>query len=145
MSNPIIEFFKQKGGWMFQKRTTNTNHSYPYHDYKALNIAVIDDEAEAHYVVGESNTDKRGDQHKKFVSKRMIITSTNVLAYIRLNHSGNIEIPLEVFTLDGTAEATYYRREFHTNITDVFVRVESSASVHIYCEGVLPEETRDAE
>lgn len=145
MVNPIIEFIKQKGGWLFQKRVTLTNHDYPYYDYYQYENTEEEGSVDVHYVCGQENVNKDGDQHKYFVSKRMLIWCEDAGTVIRLNHNNNAAITLKYSIWLDTWDLMFYAIELHTNIADIYATVAALDTIHIYCEGVLPEETRDAE
>lgn len=145
MSNPIINFIKQKAGWVFQKRVTSTNHDYPFHDFKSYENEEEEDSIIVCYRVGEGNVNAQGDQHKYFVAKRLLVYSADGQPYVRFNHSNNVTIPVSLIASDSAGGNFTWFMEFHANINIVWIVVPAQAQVNIYCEGVLPEEARDAE
>jgi hypothetical protein len=94
------------------------------------------------YAVGENNLNAHGDQSKRFVAKRTIFTSLVGVTVIHLNDSRNVAI-IPIQNMD--AINTIYELELHTNIANVTYEVPIGATLYMYFEGVLPEETRDAE
>lgn len=130
---------------MFQKRVTSTNHDYPFHDFVMIDATEESNPIVFHYVVGQGNVAQQGDQHKYFVSKRLIIWTDRSGLTLRLNHANNVLITPPLVLIDDAAGESMWRLEFHTNINEVFVNIDDGNTAYIYCEGVLPEETRDAE
>ena len=108
-----------------------TNRDYPYHDYHSDTTTATYQT----YTVGEKNIDREGDQKKLFISKSLLIMATTN-TYIKLNHSGNVIITL-------LANNWY---EFKSNIIRVmYAYVQEAGTIYIIPEGVLPDESRDAE
>lgn len=84
------------------------------------------------YVVGDNNMDANGTQHKFFVSKSTLIFST-VNYYVKFNSANNVIHPL--------LANTWYH--FHHNIREIHYRDPlATGTIHIHCEGVLPQEVR---
>ena len=131
--------------WKFVRIVHSTNHEYPYHDYKELVNEDEENSAIFHYVCGEGNVAAHGDQHKYFVSKRMLIWAMHPETYVQLNDSKNVAINIPLKFYDFTALQGVAEIELHTNINEIFVTVPAAKTVYVYCEGVLPEEARDAE
>lgn len=117
--------------WNTIKAVFTANRDYPYHDA----VTISDGSEPVVYQVGTNNQNANGDQQKRFVSKSTLIYS-DVECTIRFNDSGNTPITI-------LAE-TYYT--FKSNVTFVYVSaIASQGTLYMYFEGVLPQETRDAE
>jgi hypothetical protein len=135
----------EAGLWKFVRIVHSSNRDYPYHDYVDLYNPDDDNARLMPYAVGTSNVNLHGDQSKRFVSKRMLIWTTVDSIPVHFNDPRNVAIVLPIRTPDGTTAAITYGMEFHANINAVFVLIPIRTHVYIYCEGVLPEEARDAE
>jgi len=107
------------------------NRDYPYHDF----VTFDDGDEPIEYPVGKNNKDAFGDQKKLFVSKSTMVLS-DVECIIRFNNTENTPITIR-------ADTQY---EFFSNISSVYVSaIGAQGHIDIGFEGVLPQETRDAE
>lgn len=131
--------------WKFVRIVHSANHDYPYHDYFELKNENEQDTLKTMYTVGTGNVNAHGDQSKRFVSKRMLIWQEIEAVNFRLNDSRNVLITTPIRTPDGVVAMPVYGIELHANINVVYLEIPPERIAHIYCEGVLPEEARDAE
>lgn len=138
--------------WLPIKAIFSANHDYPYHDQASIINPDEENKLLYHYHVGQNNLSANGDQSKTFVSKRMIIThystthwTQGISVTIRLNHSQNTIVYLSPKIIDAVNDIYIWEKEIRTNVTDVYIVIPEEESIMIYCEGVLPQETRDAE
>lgn len=131
--------------WRFFRAVFSANRDYPYHDYVLAENESEDDPLQVVYAVGSGNVDVHGDQSKRFVSKRMLLWTTDDFVHFRLNDSRNVRIPIPVASPDGVTAPIIFAIELHANINTVYVDLPTESELHIYCEGILPEEARDAE
>lgn len=126
------------------KVVIQANRDYPYHDFHLF----THEEASAMWLqwnIGEGNINSGGDQKKRFVSKRLILWSDQELIF-RLNDRNNVSITAKpIYFYDGSEVSTAYEIEIHTNVSIVYVYCASEKYYYAYAEGVLPQETRDAE
>lgn len=110
---------------------TLTNRDYPYHDYYSLEDGSEPDT----YIVGKTQKDNKGDQHKLFTSKSTLLIATTETT-IKLNHSENVTQTL-------LANVPYF---FETNIRSLYViTIGAGGVLYAYFEGVLPNEARRPE
>lgn len=110
---------------------TLAHRDYPYHDFETATMTA----AYQTYRVGENNRGLRGDQHKLFVSKSLLVYATQN-AYVRFNHASNV--------IQTILANTWY--EFMSNIYAVhFAYVQTAGTIYLYPEGVLPQEARRPE
>lgn len=117
--------------WSIIKAVFTSNRDYPYHDY----TTIADGSEPAHYQVGTNNVDANGDINKRFVSKSTLLICDGACT-VRLNSPDNTPMVL-------LADVAY---TFKSNITHIYVTgIESQCTLYCYFEGVLPQETRDAE
>lgn len=133
------------GIFKFIKAVFSANHDYPFHDYKKVQNPDEENRQVMQYVVGEGNKDINGNQHKLFVSKRMLIWTYDNDTTIRLNDTNNVEIdlPLKIYT--DSENEIMFAIELRTNISKVFISLAAEKNCYVYCEGVLPQETRNPE
>ena len=107
------------------------NHDFPYHDYETDTTAVLDKT----YIVGENN--KLQGQKKLFVSKSTLIICTEA-CHVHFNEAANVMINIIAnvpYTFYSNIHAIYYGR----------TQGQASGTMHIYVEGVLPQEARRPE
>lgn len=117
--------------WHIIRAVFTANRDFPYHDYETATLTAT----YVPYSVGENNKDKHGTQSKLFVSKSTLIYST-VEADVKFNDTNNVEIDI--------LPNTWY--EFLCNISQIFYKYsEEEGTIDIYCDGVLPQETRRSE
>lgn len=117
--------------WNIIKAVFTANRDFPYHDF----TSIADGEEPKNYVVGTNNRNANGDQQKTFVSKSTLIIS-DVECTVRFNDTGNVAQTI-------LADTCY---EFKSNIKNVYVSaIATDGTIYMYFEGVLPQETRDAE
>lgn len=120
-----------KGIWHIIKAVFTANRDYPYHDYETATMTAT----YVLYSVGENNKDKHGSQSKLFVSKSTLIYVTQE-ADVKFNDTNNVEIDI--------LPNTWY--EFLCNISRIFYKYsDTEGTIYIYCDGVLPQETRGSE
>ena len=121
----------EAGLWKVVKVIIGANREFPYHDFKTLD----DGDEPVVYQVGKTQVDLQGDQKKFFVSKSTLIIS-DVTCTIRFNSTDNAPITIR--------PNIYY--EFLSNISKVYVSaIGTGGYIDMAFEGVLPQETRDAE
>lgn len=139
-----IEVWLQSNLFKHLKLVTQTNRDYPYHDYHVF-YQETGDAVWLQWNIGEDNLNAHGDQKKMFVSKRLILWSATALLF-KLNSMNNVTITAKpIYYFDGSEAANAYEIEIHTNVSTVFVYAASEGEYFGYAEGVLPQETRDAE
>lgn len=106
----------------------NANPSYPYGDYETATLTAN----KVRYQVGANNKGRNASQNKFFVSKSTLIYST-VDAFVIFNGSENIP----EFII---AEMPF---TFYQEIKDItYYYDDTEGTIHIWTEGVLPQETR---
>lgn len=142
--NGIVEFWKDRL-WRFFRVIALTNRDFPYHDYFELTNEDEENDLNGCYQVGTSNVDKQGDQHKRFVAKRTVIWADTPSTSVRLNDSKNVEVFLPIIFIDVASNNLRYGLECHANINEIHYTIPAEGTISIYCEGVLPDEARDAE
>lgn len=131
--------------WLPIKAIFASNRDFPYHDYIEIDNSQSEDELSGSYQIGTANVNLHGDQMKRFVAKRTLIYADYLGATVKFNNSNNVEIPL-IETVIGVDGAVYrYKGEYHCNITTIYYTIPDGTILQIYTEGVLPQETRDAE
>lgn len=107
------------------------NKSYPYHDF----VTFDDTDEPCSYRVGRNQLNLRGDQQKLFVSKETGVIS-DVECTIRFNDANNTPITIRANT----------PMVFESNISMVYVTaIGAGGYIDFHFEGVLPQETRDAQ
>jgi hypothetical protein len=131
--------------WKFIRIVHSSNHDYPYHDYVTIDNSQGSGILEGVYAVGSSNVDAHGDQSKRFVSKRANMWYEVADTHVHFNDSRNVPISFPPIAWDAEGEPIYYEKEFYTNIAAVYYSIVQGDILHMYFEGVLPEEARDAE
>lgn len=130
LSNRIVSIINA-GIIRFLNIVTLANRDYPYHDF----VTYEDGEEPIAYRVGTNNQAVQGDQSKLFVSKSTMILS-DVECTVRFNHTANTPITIR-------ASVQY---EFMSNIVMVYVSaIATGGYIDLGFEGVLPDESRDAE
>lgn len=131
--------------WQFIRAIISANHDYPYHDYIQIDNESESEELDSVYIVGTSNVNRRGDQKKRFISKQMWIAVTNEDDEIHLNHKDNVTIYPYLTAQHSNLGSGINWMRINTNVSDVYYTIQPQSSILIYCEGVLPQEARDAE
>lgn len=108
------------------------NREYPYHDHVIYEAGV----EPISYVVGSANVSANGSQRKLFVSKSTLIYCNKDIT-VRFNDANNVLV---------TIPAAVTPIEFHSNIYNIIiVSIGVQGTLHIWCEGVLPDEARSSE
>lgn len=131
--------------WKFIRIVHSANRDFPYHDFKEIENDDEEDTKTLHYIVGDGNVNKHGNQFKRFVSKRMIIWTREPDTIIKLNHLNNVDIQIPITIFDSGASLFQFTIELRTNIREIWVTLASQGVAWIYCEGVLPQEARNPE
>lgn len=121
----------QRGVITFINAVTLAHRDWPYHDFETATTT----STYQTYRVGENNDDGKGDQHKLFLSKSLLIYATTN-SYVKFNHADNVVITI--------LANTWYT--FMSNIYAVHYRyVSAEGTIYLYPEGVLPQEARRPE
>jgi hypothetical protein len=140
-----LEAWLNANVWRFFRAVFSANHDYPYHDFAVIDNSQGGDPVTAMYAVGTNNVNAHGDQSKRFVSKHANIWTNDPTTVVRFNDSRNVPIVLPLIFGIVEPEMATYEKEFYTNIAAVYYTVPAGKTLWMYFEGVLPEETRDAE